>query len=273
MDIPRPTLGQVAHTAGYLLLGVVGTAAVTLVALLAGGSIQPIIYDLFYLQVGPSEATETAILTHFLLAEFVAVSLVLVAGDYLSDRLTHRSAVRNVIATLLGLLVVFLLLSVLGLAAFLTAILVLAAAVIAVPLLLWVRYDVRSGALPAFVGAVPVLVLVLLIAGFGVGWGWGYLMTAERVPASTVNSAAADFDDVPQLRDDLFTGDCAGGPDGRDICRLYLRGYAHEAQAVRFMARHGVRCAYQNDPGWESDSFIATYNESYYRVTCSPHGD
>lgn len=272
MDFQTPTLGQVARTAGYLVLGVVGTTAVTLAVLLVAGPIQSVIYNLFYLPVGPSEATETAILTHFLLAEFTAISVVLVAGDYLSDRLSHRTAVTTVIAVLFGLLVVFLLVSLVGLAAFLTAILVLAAAVVTIPLLLWYRYDVRSGALPAFVGAIPVLILVLFIGGFGVGWGWGYIMTAEQVPESAVNGAAADFGDVPQIRDDLFTGDCSGG-DGDRICQLYLRGYAHEAQAAQFMARHGVRCAYQNEQDWESDSFIASDDGAYYRVTCSPHGD
>ncbi|MFB6295018.1 MAG: hypothetical protein ABEI97_04615 [Candidatus Nanohaloarchaea archaeon] len=99
-------------------------------------------------------------------------------------------------------------------------------------------------------------------------------MTAQEIPTSAVNgSATASFNDVPQVRDDLFAGDCSTGTNDRQVCRLYLRGYEHEAKAARFMARHGVRCPYQNAQTGRSDSFIATYNGSYYRVTCSPHGD
>lgn len=272
MDIPTPKLDQIGRTAGYLVLGIVGTVVFALAVLLIGGAIQPVVYDLFYLQVGPSEATETAILTHFLLAEFTAITIVLVGADYLNNGFTNRTAITRIIGVLAGLLMVFLVLSVLELAAFLTAIIVLAAAVVTIPLLLWFRYDVRSGTLTTFLGAIPVLVVLLLIAGFGVGWGWGYIMTAEQVPESSVTGSVVDLDDAPQIRDDLFDGDCSGG-DGDRICRLYLRGYAHEAQAARFMAEHGVRCAYQNEPDWDSDSFIATADGSYYRITCSPHGD
>lgn len=267
------TLKRIGRAAAFLLLGVVGTSSVALLLLNITQPIQRGVYNAFYLQVGPSEATETAILTHFLIAGFTAISVVLLAGDYLSDRLAHRTAVAKAIAVLLGLVVVFLVVALLELAAFLTAILVLAAAMLAVPLLLRYRYGVQSGGTLAFVGGIPVLVLLLLLAGFGLGWGWGYIMTAQEVPASAVNESVASFDDVPQLRDDLFDGDCSTGPDGRQVCRLYLRGYEHEARAARFMARHGVRCLYQNAQTGQSDVFIARYNGTYYRVTCSPHGD
>lgn len=99
-------------------------------------------------------------------------------------------------------------------------------------------------------------------------------MTAQEVPASTVNgTATADFDAIPQIRDELFAGDCSTGTDDRRICRLYLRGYDHEVPAARVMARHGVRCPYQNADTGEADAFIAQYNGTYYRVSCSPHGD
>lgn len=274
MDLSEPAFKRIGTIAAYLLLGVIGTAVIALGLLYTLQPIQQVVYDVFYSQVGPSEATETAILTHFLIAGFTAIGAVLLAGDYLSDQLAHRTAVAKAITVLLGLVVVFLLVALLELAAFLTAILVLAAAVVALPLLLRYRYGVQSGGVPAFAGGIPVLILLLLLAGFGLGWGWGYTMTAQEVPASTVNeSTAADFDDVPQLRDDLFASDCTTGADGRRVCRLSLRGYEHETQAARFMARHGVRCPYQNAQSWQADSFIATYNGSYYRVTCSPHGD
>lgn len=274
MDTSIPTLKRIGTVAAYLVLGVVGTAAVALGLLYTLQPIQRVVYDAFYLQVGPSEATETAILTHFLVAGGTAISAVLLAGDYLSDRLNNRAAVAKAITVLLGLIVVFLLVALLELAAFLTAILVLTVAVLVVPLLLRYRYGMRSGGIPAFVGGIPVLLVLLLVTGFGLGWGWGYIMTAEEAPSSAVDgTASADFDDVPQIRDDLFAGDCSTGTDDRRVCRLYLRGYEHEARAARFMARHGVRCPYQNTQTGRSDSFIATHNGSYYRVTCSPHGD
>ena len=88
------------------------------------------IYELFYLQVGPSEATETAILTYFIVGGIVGLA---------------------------------------GLAAFLTALLVLAIGLVGVPLALRFRCGVRSGGVPAFVGGIPVIVPLLLVAGFGLG--------------------------------------------------------------------------------------------------------
>lgn len=94
--------------------------------------------------------------------------------------------------------------------------------------------------------------------------------------ASTVNgTAAADFDEVPEVRDDLFvSGDCETDTEGRRVCRLYLRGYEYERTVVRFMARHGIRCPYQTTQSVEpAGSFVGQYNGTYYRVSCSPHGD
>lgn len=274
MEVTTPTLERVGIVAAYVVLGVVGTAVVALVLLNTLYPIQQVVYEAFYLQVGPSEATETAILTHFLLAGFTAIGVALLAGDYVSHRLANRAAVGKALTLLMGSFVAFLFMAVLELAAFLTAIVVLAVTVLAVPLLLRYRFEVRSGGVPAFVGGIPVLILLILAAGFGLGWGWGYSMTAQEVPASEVDEPApADFDDVPRIRDDLFAGDCSTSPDGRQVCRLHLRGYEHEVRAARFMARHGVRCPYQNAQTNPSNSFVATHDDSYYRVSCSPHGD
>ncbi|MFB6295019.1 MAG: hypothetical protein ABEI97_04620, partial [Candidatus Nanohaloarchaea archaeon] len=169
MDLSTPTLKRIGTIAAYLVLGVVGTAAVALGLLYTLQPVQQVVYEVFYLQVGPSEATETAILTHFLLAGFTAIGAVLVAGDYLSDRLAHRTAMAKAIAVLPGFILVFLVVALLDLAAFLTAILVLAAAVVVIPVLLRYRYGVRSEGVPAFVGGIPVLILLLLLAGFGLG--------------------------------------------------------------------------------------------------------
>ncbi len=267
-------LKRAGTTLGYGLVGFAGTAVVALFVLNFTLGVQRVVYDLFYLQVGPSEATETAILTHFLLSAVLALSVATTVGDLLGDRGENRRALGVAIAGMVGAVAVFLVVALAGLAAFLTALLVLAAMLLAVPLGLRYRYGVRSGAIPAFVGGAPVVVLLLLLAGFGVGWGWGYVVVAEEVPASSVNGSAADFDEAPQVRDDLLVdGDCETTADERRECHLSLRGYEHELAAVRFMARNGVRCPYQNGGSERNGSFVAEHDGRYYRVTCSPHGD
>lgn len=266
------TLRRVGVLLGYGVLGVVGTAAVALVVLNVSEPVQAVVYDLFYLRVGPGAATETAILTHFLASGVVAISVPLLVGDYISDRGTNRRTLAWAVAALLGLVVVFLVVALAGLAAFLTALLVLAVGLVGIPVVLRYRFGVRSGAVPAFVGGIPVIVLLLFLAGFGLGWGWGYVMIAEEVPASSVDGSVADFDEVPEVRDDLFAGDCTTR-DGRRECILQLRGSEHEMAAVRFMDRHGVRCPYQNTYTGEEDAFHAEHDGTVYRVTCSPHGD
>ncbi|MHB9286013.1 hypothetical protein ACKVMT_03120 [Halobacteriales archaeon Cl-PHB] len=250
------------------------TAAVALVSLNVSVPMQAGVYDLFYLQVGPSEATETAILTHFLVSSVVAISVPLLVGDYLSDRGANLRTLGWGVAALLGLVLVFVVVALAGLAAFLTALVILAIGLVGIPLTLRYQAGVRSGGLAAFVGGIPVIILLLFLAGFGIGWGWGYIMIAEEVSESSVDGPIADFDSVPQVRDDVFAaGDCSTDTANRRECLLYLRGYEHETQAARFMARHGVRCPYQNSPTGGMDAFYAEYEGSYYRVRCSPHGD
>ncbi|MFB6135318.1 MAG: hypothetical protein ABEJ04_01000 [Halobacteriaceae archaeon] len=260
---------------GYALLGAAVTAGTALAALYVVHPIQPVIYGAFYLQVGPSEATETAILAHFLLSAVVAVTAGFLAGDYLSTRLANRAALGAVFLATTGVLAAFLVLALARLAAFLTAALVLGAGLVAIPLLLRYRFGVRSGGVPAFAGGVPVAVLLLLLAGFGLGWGWGYVATAREVPASAVSGPAVTFDEAPQFERDLFTaGYCREEADGRRTCSLELRGYEFEVAAARFMARHGVRCPYEGgSAAGGSGSFVARHDGSYYRVTCAPHGD
>lgn len=276
MDISRTTLKRAGQLVGYFVLGLVGTGAIAFGLLYVSQPIQTVIYDLVYLWVGPSEATETAILTHFVTVGVLGLSLAMLLGDYLSDRLVHREQILKAIGGLVGLIVVFLAIALAGYAAFLTALLVLAVAFLGIPLILRYRYNTRSGSVPAFLGGIPVLVLLLLLVGFGLGWGWGYVVTAQEVPASAVDDATAvAFDDVPEVRDDLFAAaNCEAGTDDRRVCRLYLRGYEHEAVAARFMARHGVRCPYQNARAPRSpETFVARHDGTYYRISCAAHGD
>lgn len=275
MAASTPSLSRLARTAGYLLLGAVVTVAVVLALLYATRPVQSLVYGAVYLQVGPSEATETAVLTHVVAASIVALGAATLAGDYASDRLANRVPIGRALGAMAGLILVFLAVALAGLAAFLTAIGVLAVGLVGVPLVLRYRAGVRSGAVPAFVGGIPVVVLVLLVVGVGLGWGWGYVMTAEEVPGPGDGTGVPTFDEVPEVRDELFDdGNCGTSVDGSRTCRLPLRGSEHETAAVRFMARHGVRCPYRNDGGDASaESFVARHDGTYYRVTCGSHGD
>lgn len=274
MEDAKTTLRRIGTPVAYGVLGVLSTAIVGLVLLNVLNPVQVVVYDALYLQLGPTSATETAIFTHFLLSGSLALGATLFVGDYLSDRGAHGREILLVTGVLLAFVVVFIVVAVAGVAAFLTTLVVLVLAFVAVPLVLRYRFDVDSGALPAFAGGIPVVVLLVFLAGIGVGWGWGYVVTAEEVPASSVDSEAVSFDEVPEVRDDLFvTGDCETTSDGSRECDLQLRGYEHEATATRFLARHGVRCPYQNTHSGEADSFLALHDGTYYRITCSPHGD
>lgn len=269
-DWPR----RVGRAALFLALGLVGTAVAGLVFLRLTLVVQRVVYDLLYLQVGPSEATEAAILTHVLAAGLAAIGLATLAGDVLAGRDGDRTPVAKAVGLLSVLLIAFLAVSLLHLAAFLTALATLTVAAVAVPLALRYRWDASAGGVFAFLGGVPVLVALLLLAGFGLGWGWGYVLTAEQVPASTVEGpVTADFEEVPAVRDALFErGDCSTADEGARTCRLSLRGSTQEVPATRFMARHGVRCPYQNGAG-AGGSFVARHDGTLYRVTCAPHGD
>jgi hypothetical protein len=273
MNPPTPTLERAGTTLGYGVLGVLVTAAVALVVLNLVVPVQAVVYDLLYLRLGPSGATEVAILAHFLTGGVVALGVAMLAADALSDRGANLRTLGVGFAAMLVLVLAFFLVALAGFAAFLTALLVLAVAFVGIPLALRYGLGVRSGAVPAFVGGIPVVVALLFLAGFGLGWGWGYVVTAAEVPDASVDGAVADFDDVPEVRDDLFSGDCETTGEDRRRCHLQLRGYKHERTAARFMARHGVRCPYQNTHSGEGDAFVAEHDGAYYRVTCSPHGD
>jgi hypothetical protein len=267
------TLRRVGMLLGYGLLGVVSTAAVALVVLNVMNPLQAVVYDVFYLRLGPSGATKAAILAHFMLGSVVGLGVTMLAAEYLDTRGENFRAVGAGFAGLLVLVFGFLVVALAGLAAFLTALIVLAVAFVGIPIALRFPFGVRSGALPAFVGGIPVVVLLLFLAGFGLGWGWGYVVTAEEVPSSSVEGATANFDEIPEVRDDLFAGDCETTSADQHRCTLQLRGYEHERTAASFLARHGGRCPYQNTPSSEADAFTAEHDGTYYRVTCSPHGD
>lgn len=282
METPDLTARRVAVAAGHLVFGLVGTAVSAVALLQVGQPLQPLVYDAFYLAVGPWTATVTATILVFTLASLGGISVPTLLAEYGRSRFEHARALVAGLSGLLLALVFFLALTALaGANGWLAAIVAVGAFVVAVPVGL--RY---LGAWPAtvtaFVGGVPVLVLLLLLLGFGLGWGGGYDLVAREVPASAVNgSAEASFDGVPQLRDDLLTpsGDGTYGycerDDGRRTCRLPLRGYDHEARAARFLDRHGVRCPFLNGRSTHAGkrSFVAEDDGTYYRVSCVAYGD
>lgn len=68
MHVSTPTLKRIGTITTYLVLGVVGTAAVALGSLYILQPVQRVIYTLFYLHVGSSAATQAAILGSHILS-------------------------------------------------------------------------------------------------------------------------------------------------------------------------------------------------------------
>ncbi|MFD1647647.1 hypothetical protein [Haloarchaeobius litoreus] len=265
---------RVGRGVAYVLLGLVGTIAVALVLLNVTTGVQRPVYDALYLRLGPSGATEAAILIQFLASGLGAVALPLFVADYLHTGLANRDALLAVLGSFLGVLVVYTAVALAGFPSAPTAFLLLVVVLVGVPLLLRFRFDVRSGALPTFVGSVPAVVLLMLLAAFGLGWGWGYVVSAQEVPASSVDDAAVGtLSDAPPVESALFSsGNCETDADGYQTCDLPLRGFEHERVAVRALSELDVRCPYQGTSG-DGGSAVVRHDERYFEVQCSPHGD
>ncbi|MFB6269972.1 MAG: hypothetical protein ABEH83_08520 [Halobacterium sp.] len=274
MRVPDISTRDLLSALGYAALGVLGTgvAAVGLVYVLQ--PLQPVVYDALYLVVGPWTATEAASIFHIGVAGVLAVSVPTVTAELLDGQRTAALALGFValVAALVAVLVAAALLGVLG---FLT-LLVAYALLVAAALGALAASDAATGTLTAFVGGVPVLALLLFLLAFGLGWGGGYDVVAERLQGHDATDDVADFDDAPQVRDDLFAEQsCDPYEDG--VCRLSLRGYEHELRAARFLDAHGVRCPFLNQPSmpvYDRDaSFVAEHAGDYYRVSCEAYGD
>lgn len=275
MDPPEITLGGVATTAGYLLVGAVGTAVLSLGLLGATTPLGSAVYRVFYLAAGPWGATVTATVLTFLAAALLSLGGVTVGADAVGGFDTRLAG--GVAGLVAAVLVLVAAAAYAGAAGLLVALVAAGVFVVGVALLLY-RVDARRHSAAAFAGGVPVLVVLVLLLGVGLGWGGGYDIVAEEVPASVVEGVDAEFAEVPTLRDDLLSpsgtdvyANCEG--DDRRVCRLSLRGYAHEDRAARFLARHGVRCPYLNGGTADRESLVAVDGDTYYRVSCQAYGD
>jgi hypothetical protein len=273
MDIPDVSLTDAATVGAYLLFGVVGTIIAALAAINALQSVQPVVYDAFYLQLGPWSATTAATTVHFGFAGVLAIGVPVVVAELVGgDRVRLVGA--GLLAVTVALLLVLLGAAALDAHGFLTV--VLAYALLVVGALAGLRhFGASTGASATFVGGVPVLALLLVLLAFGLGWGGGYDVVAEPVPASSVDEPATTFEDAPDVREDLFSEAACDPEDG--VCRLPLRGYEHEAQAARALDRQGVRCPLVNAPAsdrWDRDaSFVAEHDGQHYRISCQAYGD
>lgn len=280
MNAPDLTLERVARTVAHLLFGAAATAVLGIALLRGAQPLQLLVYDALYLPVGPWTATVTATVVGFTVVIAVAASVPTLLAEYVRSRGEHAADVGARLAGTLLVVLVFLVASAfLGVVSFLAAI--VGATGFVVVALAELRRRGASAGLATFAGAVPVLVLALLVLGFGLGWGGGYDVVAREVPADSVHQVVS-FDEAPTVRDDLLSPDGDGvyarcnERGGRRVCRLPLRGYDHEARAGRFLARHGVRCAYLNAPGSggaANRSFVAVADGTAYRVTCVTYGD
>lgn len=267
-------IDRVAALAGYALFGAAGAAVASVALARPLNPIQAVVYDAFYLVLGPWTATEAASILHIAVVGVLSVAApTLVAERLDGDRLRELAAgAVGVLAALLVALVAAGLLGVLGLPTVLVAVV---AAVVAA-LAGFRALGASTGGTAAFAGSLPVLALLLFLLAFGLGWGGGYDAVAEPVDPSAVDGPVADFGDAPAVREDLFSA-AACDPADDGVCRLTLRGYEHERRAARVLARHGVRCPFVNTPRNPvydpTASFFAEHDDQYYRVTCEAYGD
>lgn len=272
------SLKRAARATGFALVGFLTTAVLAIALVNLTTPVQLPIYHALYLSIGPAGATQAALVGQFTIAIAIASVLPAIVVAYLLDDGTSGlSDIAPGIGVAVALFVLFALSVGFRLVPLPIAAVGVALLFLAIPVVLAVRYDVSSPALPALGGAVPVIVVLFLLLGFGMGWGWGYVVTATTVSADTVDdTSVADLDDAPRVENDLFTENtCTTTADGRE-CILQLRGYEHEHEAIRFLARHGVRCPYGNAPASEqgdAGTLIAEHDGDYYRVSCHPHGD
>lgn len=266
------TIGRVGTAAAYLVAGAIGTAAVSIALTPIVLPLQRATYGSFYAPLGPWRATEAAVI----LAGAVVGLLALAVPTLLVASLRgSRDAVPPMLAgfaALLGVsLFVVVFAALLGLFELPGAFFALVVAVVAFGA---VVHALDTGVRPVatFAGGVPVFALLLVLLAAGLGWGGGYELVAQELPDD--EGYAVEFDEAPEVRDDLFRAVNRDEEGGAVAYRLQLRGYDGESAAARFLAEHDVRCPYINgNAGAEAGSFVAEHDGTRYRVTCVTYGD
>ncbi|WP_424017021.1 hypothetical protein ACOZ4N_14195 [Halorientalis pallida] len=253
----------VAFVFTLVVTGGVGYVSVRLV----GGPLPGTVYDLSYPMLGPTDAVVAATRATVLLTLVVPVTAAVWSTAWVTDRSVGWRPLAALWVGLFGLVA-----GTVAVSPFVPALVPVALlALVAVPFVLWWASDFDRTAMGASLGgtgAVAVLLFLgVILAGLAVGEG--FLLVATAVDGANVSGAAADFESVPEVREDLFTSACAAGRNrsraSLGTCRFRFWNYDHEAALVDFLARNGARCPYDRRVG---SSFVARHDGSYYRVTC-----
>lgn len=270
----RPDARTAVRAIGFLLLGAIGTAALTVGA--AGGLADPAhaaVHDVYYALFGPYDSKYVSGLAAITLLTALAGVAPVLAADIVSDRGEHvfwllGGAFVLPLPVLAALALLFASSAGVG-----TAVAVAGTALV-VPVGLRIGFDVRSGGLPAMVGVIPVVFLVIsasiVVSGIEPP---PTRIEADEIPSGADGSAAeeqvADFQSVPIVRRDLFS-DCHEDRGGRRECELRLDGYEHDRRAIEFLDRRGVVCPSETmESVAERDSFVAVHEGTSYRVRCT----
>jgi hypothetical protein len=256
-------------TAAYLLVGAVGTGVVGVALAPVVQSLQRAAYGSFYLSLGPWRATEAAVL---LAGSVVGLLSIGVPTTLVAAVRGSRASVPPILAGLGALfgVSIFLLVFVALLGLFeppaAMAALVVAVATLGAGLY---RLGTDHRTVATFAGGVPVFALLLVfLAAVPAG---GHALVAEETgdpdPAEA-NGSLADFGEAPEVGDDLFRSATREGDDPASY-RLSLREYDRGSSAAQLLDANGVTCPYLGaNADEESETFVAEYDGTYYRVRC-----
>jgi hypothetical protein len=96
------------------------------------------------------------------------------------------------------------------------------------------RLEARLRTVATVLGGVPGFALPLFLLAVGLGWGGGYDLLAEELPGE--NGSAVDFEQAPEVRDDLFRA--ANREDGDDAPVTYRLSLSLTGSAMGSHAPH-----------------------------------
>lgn len=261
------TTGARRTAALYLLAGAIGTGVLGVALAPILPSLRRAAYGSFYLSLGPWRATEAAVL----LAGSVAGLVSLGAPTTLVAAVRgSRASVPPILAGLGALfgVSIFLLVFValLGLFEPPAAIVALVVAVAALGVSLY-RLGTDHRTVATFAGGVPVFALLLVFLATVPGGGHALVAEETGVPdPAEANGSLADFEEAPEVGDDLFRSATREGGDPA-IYRLSLREYDRGSSVAQLLDANGVRCPFL-DAGGESGAFLAEHDGATYRVRC-----